>query len=292
MENTEVLKERYELAEDRLKNLMSEQELDEVWMDYFKRTTKLLLAAAGSPSGKYDCDNEEISHINEESAYGNEENSYGNPVYAQERLGEELGRLLSFLYYETEGAAKNDPQQMMNLVIHMELFLEVYGAFVCERQESGRLPEYETIRQILYWFAFDYADVAAEQYVEALITGGRIPNGGILYDQLPDTWKEDEGAADPALTDTQHDSVHSRDIFLLLDKAYVSRKLEVLRTAFEQQREKLTACHIPEVVKEGMSEAGAVRMEASGHSGADLKLHLWMEYRAAVKRLHQEMLNR
>jgi hypothetical protein len=48
------------------------------------------------------------------------------------------------------------------LVIRMELFSEVYAAFVYEEQENHRLPSYASIREILYWFVSDYADVAAE----------------------------------------------------------------------------------------------------------------------------------
>lgn len=55
------------------------------------------------------------------------------------------------------------------LVIRMELFSEVYAAFVYEQQENHKLPTYAAIREILYWFVSDYADVAAEERVREMV---------------------------------------------------------------------------------------------------------------------------
>ena len=60
------------------------------------------------------------------------------------------------------------------LVIRMELFSEVYAAFVYEEQENHRLPSYASIREILYWFVSDYADVAAEARVRERYARGII----------------------------------------------------------------------------------------------------------------------
>ena len=51
----------------------------------------------------------------------------------------------------------------------MELFSEVYAAFVYEQQENHKLPTYAAIREILYWFVSDYADVAAEERVREMV---------------------------------------------------------------------------------------------------------------------------
>lgn len=83
--------------------------------------------------------------------------SYGNPSYAAEQLGEEYGKLLSCLYAELRSLivfAYEKKQEEM--VIRMELFLEVYGSFTCAFQETGKAPEYEAVREIVYWFVSDY----------------------------------------------------------------------------------------------------------------------------------------
>lgn len=278
MEGTQVLWERYGLAKERLEGLMEERDFSEEWTDYFTQTAGLLLTAAQNPvKGFVSC---------------GASDSYANPAYARARLGTELGGLLSFLYYETESAAKNGSAFLMDLVIHMELFLEVYGAFVCQRQEDGRLPEYETIRRIFYWFAFDYADLAAWQYVEALIDGSEILTDGILHDQLPEEYGG-RRAGSLGEADKRCARVHEQDILMLLDKAYVSRKLEVLRTAFEQHRERLADCHMPQPGGKmpGSALVNGDGPAGSGEPGHDGKLRLWTEYRTAVKRIHREMLN-
>lgn len=92
--------------------------------------------------------------------------SYADPAFAVRELGEGFGGLLSFLYCELRSMIPFACEgRLEELVIRMELFVEVYGAFVCEWQENGRLPAYDAVRDIVYWFACDYADVSAERRV-------------------------------------------------------------------------------------------------------------------------------
>lgn len=91
----------------------------------------------------------------------NYDESYGNPAYAVKQLGEEYGKLLSFLYAELRSLivfAYEKKQEEM--VIRMELFLEVYGSFTCAFQETGKAPEYEAVRETVYWFVSDYTRAA------------------------------------------------------------------------------------------------------------------------------------
>lgn len=84
--------------------------------------------------------------------------SYGNPAYCAECFGDAAyGRLLSFLYAELRSMIIwAYEKRTEELVIRMELFLEVYGSFCCSLSESGEIPQYEAIREILYWFVSDY----------------------------------------------------------------------------------------------------------------------------------------
>ena len=96
--------------------------------------------------------------------------SYANPAYAVSVLGEEFGALLSFLYSEMRSMIGFSYEgRLQELVIRMELFLEVYAAFVYEWEENKSLPVYEIVRKIIYWFASDYADISAEQRVRELV---------------------------------------------------------------------------------------------------------------------------
>ena len=81
--------------------------------------------------------------------------SYANPAFATEKFGIEYGRLLSFLYTELRGVISYAFEKKTEyLDILFELFIEVYNQF-----EEENEPEYEHVRQTIYWYASDYCDV-------------------------------------------------------------------------------------------------------------------------------------
>ena len=70
----------------------------------------------------------------------NYENSFANPAYAVKMLGEEFGVLAPFLYTEMRSLIGFTYEGRLDeLVIRMELFSEVYAAFVYEQQENHKL---------------------------------------------------------------------------------------------------------------------------------------------------------
>ena len=101
----------------------------------------------------------------------NYETSYANPSYAVEKLGEEFGRFFSALHAYIRGGIgyifDGEKEAFVSLA---ELFLEIYSAFVCEKEENGGLPAYEEIRKIYYWHRSDYADLFSMQQIEKLVT--------------------------------------------------------------------------------------------------------------------------
>lgn len=157
-EHLEFLRERYELAMERIRQIKDEHVLASVWEEYFVTVAAFLerveeYVTAGPDALLY-----------EAVLAQNYETSYVNPAYAVKRLGEDYGRLLAAVFLEMhsliELAARQNLEEM---VIRPELFVEMYGACVCEWQESGRMPEYETLRQILYWYVSDYSDITMER---------------------------------------------------------------------------------------------------------------------------------
>ena len=98
------------------------------------------------------------------------EESYGNPAFAVRQLGEDYGQLLSFLYAEMRSLIVFAYEKKKeDMVIRMELFLEVYGSFLCALEETGKLPEYESIREIVYFFISDYTREATEKKLYATL---------------------------------------------------------------------------------------------------------------------------
>ncbi len=143
----------------------------EMFAEYFTKVaeflvlmdeTKGFLAAGGLQEASLEELLERNHRLYEEIQPNNYETSYLNPAYAVKMLGQEFGAILAFLYTEMRsiiGFVYED--RLDEVVIRMELFLEVYGAFEYEVQENHTMPSYESIRRSIYWFVSDYADVAA-----------------------------------------------------------------------------------------------------------------------------------
>ena len=182
MEEREILQERLELALLRIREIPGEDfrgaELLP-WKEYFTTVAKFLLLIEDTrqflEQGKQATVTlEELQQRNralyEDILPENYENSFANPAYAVKMLGEEFGALASFLYTEMRSLIGFTYEgRLEELVIRMELFSEVYAAFLYEQQENHKLPTYATIREILYWFVSDYADVAAEERVREMV---------------------------------------------------------------------------------------------------------------------------
>lgn len=182
MEERELLLERLELAFLRIREIPGEDwqgEALQPWREYFTAVTKFLLLIEDNrkfleQDGLKMATLEELQQRNralyEDILPENYENSFANPAYAVKMLGEEFGVLVSFLYTEMRSLIGFTYEGRLDeLVIRMELFSEVYAAFVYEQQENHKLPTYAAIREILYWFVSDYADVAAEERVREMV---------------------------------------------------------------------------------------------------------------------------
>lgn len=164
-----MVEERFLLAQERIKEIRNEEEnaaMPESFRKYFHKTADFLVLMTDTyrfvADGKiYQASLEELKEKNnrlyEDILPENYDKSYGNPTYSAGQLGEEYGKLFSFLYAELRSLivyAYEKKQE--DMVIRMELFLEVYGSFLCALQETGKIPPYEEIRENIYWFVSDY----------------------------------------------------------------------------------------------------------------------------------------
>lgn len=87
--------------------------------------------------------------------------SFANPDYATEKLGEEYGAVLSFLYAEIRGIiAYIYEEKLLNFIATVELFLEIYSMFTDETA-----PKQKFIKEAIYYHMYDYADVLVEERV-------------------------------------------------------------------------------------------------------------------------------
>ena len=163
-EKNEQYEERHVLAVGRLRGIVSEETVPEQYLSYFQDVAIFLLElenvrrkVENGEWARYSV--EEMESLNEilysdvlGEHYGS---SYANPAYAAEKLGLEMGQLMSMLYAEMRsGIPYSFENRVDYLTILFELFIEVYNSF-----ESDTVPEPKEIRDILYWYASDYCDV-------------------------------------------------------------------------------------------------------------------------------------
>ena len=155
---------RYELAIERIENIKGENTVSEKYRDYFRTLADFALLVdklkEKSENGEYykfsieelECWN---THLYDDVLGEHYKTSYANPAFATEKFGIEYGRLLSFLYTELRGVIPYAFEKKTEyLDILFELFIEVYNQF-----EEENEPEYEHVRQTIYWYASDYCDV-------------------------------------------------------------------------------------------------------------------------------------
>ena len=159
-----MTEKRYEIAIERIENIKGENTVSEKYRDYFRTLADFALLVdklkEKIENGEYykfsieelECWN---THLYDDVLGEHYKTSYANPAFATEKFGIEYGRLLSFLYTELRGVIPYAFEKKTEyLDILFELFIEVYNQF-----EEENEPEYEHVRQTIYWYASDYCDV-------------------------------------------------------------------------------------------------------------------------------------
>ena len=170
MENTqrELLAERRALAGGRIADMLQERTVPAPFDSYFRDMAAGLLpfsgtgnsaAAAGAGKGAAPA----AGAVKTKAAWT-------DPVYTCRKLGTAHGRALCFLA-ESLGAlagwcAEGDanPDAAEAVTAHLELFLEIYGAY-----GQDTLPDPARVRETIYWFISDYQDLFAAARVRRVL---------------------------------------------------------------------------------------------------------------------------
>ncbi len=176
-----ILEERYGLSMARIREFAGECEespgLRKEAAAYFKEQAAFILfldqvkgELAGEKTGPLPP--MEIFKERNKRLYGDilgaaYEKSFANPAYAVNLLGEEAGRLLSFLAAEVRGGiAYVYEGRMEEWVPCLEVLIEIYNLF--EAEGNGEFTE-ETllaeIREALYYYVSDYCDVTVARRI-------------------------------------------------------------------------------------------------------------------------------
>ena len=173
-ESNEQAAERFELVMERIAQIAEQTDVPEVYDDYFKKTAAFLLQLkeiitekenASTETKTIEALEQENKALYEELFTENYASSYGNPAYAVEKLGEEYGQVLSFLYAECRKHIKDAYcAKKMNVTIAAELFVEVYNFF-----EDTEGVDKQAVEQAIYWYFHDYSEIFIGESVREIV---------------------------------------------------------------------------------------------------------------------------
>lgn len=162
-ENEEV-EERFWLIKERIVQIPLEKSVEEPFRDYFVKMAgfvcEMYELCHRMKSGEWKNDTleqwkKQNDMLYQDIAGDNYKTSYANPEYSVKILGEEFGRILSFLYTELRGMIVYAYEgRMQEFVMVAELFVEIYNMF-----ESSQNLSYKEVKQAVYWFVSDYTDI-------------------------------------------------------------------------------------------------------------------------------------
>lgn len=158
------MRERYELVIERIRLMVDECTVSSVYRDYFRSVAQFILDIDKIRKRLEEKPNEActLEELERENAFIYRditgeyyETSFANPAYAVSQMGQEAGRILSFLYAEIRSEIPHVYENRIEyLTICNELFVEVYNCF-----EGVETPDYKELNSIIYWYASDYCDV-------------------------------------------------------------------------------------------------------------------------------------
>ena len=249
------MEERFSLAAERTGQIPSEGALGNAFDGFFSENAEYLAVMAEEyewirKGSLRTADLEELKRHNEicfiDLLGKNYDTSYANPAWAAKCLGGEFGPLLSAVCAELHSLpAFVYEQDLESVVIRMELFLEIYQAFVCAKQEKDSLPERKEIQEIFYWFASDYAETMAEKSVADAVDWERdfakkIVEESANFGLLEEVWTTPK----PGLVDRRDSGSHKDMDYVTFKrsiKAIVPYIVEMARTglSFEGREEEL-----------------------------------------------------
>ena len=191
---TEDILERYDLAIGRIAEIANDQDLPQELQAYFNQVADYLLRAdailkkkraglIGSRSlEECQADADSLFFIYQEENYNN---SFLCPSYGVEKLGQDLGGLLSAVFYNLTDCVRVAFNGRLDIfTIYCELFLQVYGECQMEEEDKYRA---EGVKETYYYFKHDYCQLFLEETTIGMIDPGQdFYSDIIMNDDLSD----------------------------------------------------------------------------------------------------------
>ena len=165
------MNERHDLTIERIRRILVEESVSPIYREYFQFVAKFILKVdeiyrQADERNLEKCELEELIKENaslyDDIKIENYDRSYANPAYTVALFGQEMGQFLSFLYVEMRAQiAYAYESRLSYLTICNELFIEIYNCFECDE-----IPNYKSLKEIVYWYASDYCDVFVAERME------------------------------------------------------------------------------------------------------------------------------
>ena len=173
---TEDIMERFELVTERIDEIPSESELPDKLQAYFNtvaaftQDVRVVLQKAIAEElmerSLQECETD-AKRIFERFMPSNYEESFLNPAYAVSQLGQELGGLLSTLYYQMSVIIRDSfAGRLDSYTAWCELFVQIYGICCMEDEDKYRV---ESVQEAIYSFRFDNAATDTYESISAMI---------------------------------------------------------------------------------------------------------------------------
>lgn len=186
------MEERYELALDRIRRIISEDHIDKRYEAYCRKTAQMFVVlndvvSAMAEGGPEKVPTETLREWNralyDDIRDEHYESSYANPRFAVNEFGREEGEPLCYFYSRFRNAIGDAYEgDRVSLVLLMELFLQVYTILTTEDEPARWLKE------TLYYYVHDYDEYYMEKAVGNLLDASRTR----LIDLVMDSDLSDE----------------------------------------------------------------------------------------------------
>ena len=170
----EELKERYELAMERIRQIEQENTVGDKFIPYFRKAAAFIMLVKNVVRMKGEGKLNKLTLTEAEAlnralyndiAGENYNYSYSNPAYACECLGSKFGKLLSFLMTEMRSIIIYAYEgRLYELTIYLELFIQVYNYFEAEDEFT-----YKDVKRAIYEFMSDNCELLLTNRVQELL---------------------------------------------------------------------------------------------------------------------------
>ncbi len=173
-EENDAIRERYELAMERIALIKQENTVKECFVPYFHKMADFIVlvkkvVSLSEEERLTEMSLKELEVLNhslyEDIAGDHYLHSYTNPAYACEMLGDRYGKLLSFLAAELRGIIIYAfESRLYELTIYLELLIEVYNNL--EEEDDFTFKD---IKRAIYDFMSDNCDIIMDSNIREML---------------------------------------------------------------------------------------------------------------------------